>query len=77
MKVNVARVVATLTVCLAFATTILGQDNRFHPRIISVTGTAEIRVPPDQVILLLAVEPRDKDLAVAKANDDASIKKLE
>jgi len=63
-------------VCLSFATAILGQDNCIHPRIISVTGTAEIKVPPDQVTLTLGVESHDRDLTVAKSSNDRSIKKL-
>lgn len=74
----VARLIrtATLTVCLAFATAILAQDNRIHPRIISVTGSAEIKVPPDQVTVVLGVQSHERELAVAKAHNDRSVKKL-
>jgi uncharacterized protein YggE len=40
------------------------------PRTITVTGDAEVRVPPDQVILTLGVETRDRALAVAKQRND-------
>jgi uncharacterized protein YggE len=76
MGAKLSRAFATLTVCLAFATAILGQGNCIHPRLISVTGVAEIKVAPDQVILMLGVESRDKDLTVAKASNDRNIKKL-
>lgn len=52
------------------------QENCAHPRIISVTGTAEIKVPPDEVQLTLGIDSRDKDLVVAKASNDERIKKL-
>src|SRR3954462_15830904 len=46
------------------------------PREISVTGDAEVKVAPDQVILTLAVETNDKDLLVAKSQNDARVKKV-
>jgi uncharacterized protein YggE len=54
----------------------VAQQNCMHPRIISVTGTAEIKVPPDEVQLTLGIDSHDKDLVVAKASDDQRIKKL-
>jgi uncharacterized protein YggE len=41
-----------------------------------VTGTAEIKVPPDEVQLTLGIDSHDKDLVVAKASNDQRIKKL-
>jgi uncharacterized protein YggE len=52
------------------------QENFVHPRIVSVTGTAEIKVPPDEVQLTLGIDSHDKDLAVAKASNDQRTKKL-
>jgi uncharacterized protein len=54
----------------------VAQENCMHPRIISVTGTAEIKVPPDEVQLTLGIDSHDKDLVVAKASNDQRIKKL-
>lgn len=45
------------------------------PRTISVTGNAEVRVVPDQVILTLGVETLDKDLTAAKKQNDEVIRK--
>jgi len=45
-------------------------------RLITVTGTAEINVAPDEVILNLGVVSRDKDLATAKAQHDTRVKKI-
>ena len=61
---------------LRFALHILGQGNCIHPRLISVTGVAEIKVSPDQVTLMLGVESSDKDLTVANASNERNIKKL-
>jgi uncharacterized protein YggE len=54
----------------------VAQENCMHPRMISVTGTAEIKVPPDEVQLTLGIDSHDKDLVVAKASNDQRIKKL-
>jgi len=54
----------------------VAQETCMHPRIISVTGTAEIKVPPDEVQLTLGIDSHDKDLVVAKASNDQRIKKL-
>jgi len=52
-----------------------GQVTCPNQRLITVSGTAEIRVAPDQAILTVGVETRDKDLMVAKTQNDARIKK--
>jgi uncharacterized protein YggE len=44
-------------------------DSPAH-RTITVTGDAEVKVPPDQVILTLGVETWDKNLATAKQRND-------
>jgi Protein of unknown function (DUF541) len=53
---------------------LFAQDTRNHPRLISVTGNAEIKVAPDQATLTLGVIHTTVILAVAKA--DKRIKKL-
>jgi uncharacterized protein len=52
------------------------QDCGPRPRLISVVGTSEINVAPDQVVLNLGVESRDRELAVAKSQTDSRIKKI-
>jgi hypothetical protein len=47
-----------------------------RPRLITVTGDAEVRVPPDEVILTLGVETWHKDLGIAKSHNDERIKKV-
>jgi uncharacterized protein YggE len=55
---------------------LLAQDNCAHPRAISVTGEAEIKVAPDEVVITLGVDSHDKDLAAAKADNDTRMKRL-
>jgi hypothetical protein len=45
-------------------------------RSITVTGDAEVKVPPDQVILTLGVETWDKVLATAKQQNDAIVARV-
>ena len=52
------------------------QDCGTQHRLITVTGTAEINVAPDQVVLNVGVESRDKDLSTAKAQHDARMKRI-
>jgi hypothetical protein len=44
------------------------------PRLITVTGDADVRVVPDEVVLTLGVETWDEDLEKAKQENDARIK---
>jgi len=52
-----------------------GQENCPRQRLITVTGTAEIKVAPDEAILTVGVESRDRDLTVAKSQNDVQIKR--
>jgi uncharacterized protein len=45
-------------------------------RQITVTGDAEVRVAPDEVLLTLGVETSDKDLGTAKRQNDERVKKV-
>lgn len=47
-----------------------------EPRLITVTGEADIKVVPDEVVLTLGVETSDKVLAMAKSQNDARIRQL-
>jgi uncharacterized protein YggE len=71
-----ARAVMISIVWIVLAPSLSAQDAISHPRTISVTGTAEIRVAPDEVTLTLGVESRDKDLTVAKIENDKRFRKL-
>lgn len=45
-------------------------------RFITVTGEGEVRVTPDEAILTLGVETWDKDLGLAKKQNDERVKKV-
>ena len=54
----------------------IAQDPCSHPRLISVVGTAEINVNPDEVVLDIAVDSRDKVLGTAKSGNDARVRSV-
>jgi uncharacterized protein YggE len=72
----VATGIATLLFCLTGATLSPAQEKCVRPRLISVGGVAEINVSPDQVVLKAGVESRDKDLTVARNQNDIRVKKI-
>jgi uncharacterized protein len=76
MKLKLKCAVAIALLSLVFAPTTLAQDNCTRPRLISVTGTAEIEVAPDEAVLRLGIDTRDKDLARAKSQHDTRAKKV-
>ena len=76
MKPTLTAVSVTILCLISSAQSTVGQDSCPHPRLTSVSGTAEASVAPDQVILTVAVEGRDKDLATAKSLHDRRVKKI-
>jgi uncharacterized protein YggE len=51
------------------------QDSVYRP-LITVTGQAEVKVAPDEVVFRLEVENLNKELATAKALNDESVRKV-
>jgi uncharacterized protein YggE len=47
-----------------------------EPPLITVTGQAEVRVPPDEVVFTLAVENVDRDMVVASKRTDDSVRQI-
>jgi uncharacterized protein YggE len=76
MKGKLVQTAVVFALCTTLIPSLFAQDNFSHPRIISVTGNAEIKVAPDQASLTLGVDSHDKDLAIAKVDNDKRIKKL-
>jgi uncharacterized protein len=60
---------------LAFPIAVSAQSN-VEPPLITVTGQAEVRVPPDEVVFTLAVENVDKDMVVASKRTDDSVRQI-
>jgi uncharacterized protein len=48
----------------------LPPQDRIEPRLITTTGEAEVLVIPDEVVLTLGVETSDKQLSLAKREND-------
>lgn len=63
-----------LTVAVPW-TSLNGQQGQDESRI-TVTGDAEVRVMPDEVVLTLGVETDDLDLTAAKAENDARMARV-
>jgi len=69
MKTRIAAIAIASTALLAILLLSAWTDNQpssQEPRRVSVTGEAEVRVVPDEVILTLGVETWDKNLNLAK-----------
>jgi len=74
--VRLNSIIAVSAFLPVFALASFTQDSFPRPRLISVTGTAEVNVAPDEVALSLGVESRDKDLSIAKAQHDGHINEV-
>jgi uncharacterized protein YggE len=51
-------------------------QNPIPPALITVSGQAEVRVPPDEVVFTLGVESVDKDMLAAQQRTDDSVKQV-
>src|ERR1700716_770921 len=60
---------------LIFSIQALAQST-IEPPLITVTGQAEVRVPPDEVVFTLGVESVDKDMLAAKKRTDDSVREV-
>ena len=58
---------------LAMSVQALAQST-LPPPLITVSGQAEVRVPPDEVVFTLGIEAVDKDILAAKTRTDDSVK---
>jgi uncharacterized protein len=74
--VSVVIGIAALVAVVALAAWTDNPPAAQETRRISVTGEAEVRVAPDEVILTLGVETWDKDLDLAKRQNDAIVKRV-
>ncbi|MCC7352569.1 MAG: SIMPL domain-containing protein, partial [Anaerolineae bacterium] len=74
MRALLGRGILAIAVLLTLALPVWAQEQP-QPRLITVTGDAEVRVVPDEVILTLGVETWDKNLMVAKRENDDRVKR--
>jgi len=76
MKWCSLRTLSVLAMSIFCVLTASAQDQRPHPRIITVTGTAEIKVPPDQVVLTFGIETTNQDVVMARDQNAERMKKV-
>ncbi len=76
MRRKIALDLAVLMLLALLPCAAAAQENSPHPRMITVYGTGEIDVPPEEVLLTNTVEFRDRILVTAKSQHDAAIKKV-
>jgi uncharacterized protein YggE len=69
------RILFLLILSLCFGSFAFAQDIDKMPAI-TVTGTAEVQVAPDEVVFTLDVAKTDKDLQIAKRLNDESVSKI-
>jgi len=69
------RTMLFIAILLVFSVSAFAQNN-IEPPLITVTGQAEVRVPPDEVLFTLAVENVDRDMLVANKRTDDSVKQI-
>lgn len=61
---------------LLFSFVVQAQVYTNQANVVSVTGDAEIKVIPNQVVLSLGVETRDRNLAVARVQNDTAVRSV-
>lgn len=75
LKLSSAMALVLFAFALLFSNQAFAQDSPDRP-LITVSGQAELRVPPDEVVFTLEVESIDKDVLGAKKKTDESVKQV-
>lgn len=65
-----------ISVLASLSTATATEEQRAKPRTVSVQGTAEIRVEPDQALLRFGVMSSAKEIAAAKTENDGRIRQI-
>lgn len=73
---RIIKIVLVLVVAFSLSACVSSQEANPSPRTITVSGDAEVRVVPDEVILTVGVETWDEDLDTAKEENDDIVQKL-
>jgi uncharacterized protein YggE len=61
---------------LLLSAAIAAAQSNIEPPLITVTGQAEVRVPPDEVVFTLAIENVDKEMVLASKRTDDSVRQI-
>ena len=72
---NIMRALMACAFVFAY-TSFAAAQGTADPRLITVTGEAEIRVQPDEIVFKIEIENVDKDLVAAKRVNDEGVKKV-
>ena len=65
-----------VSVGLLLSAAIAAAQSNIEPPLITVTGQAEVRVPPDEVVFTLAIENVDKGMVLASKRTDDSVRQI-
>jgi hypothetical protein len=76
MKSMLLKISLAALVAVASTPSVAAQQEKSEPRLITVSGEAEVNVVPDEVVFDVVVQTFNKDLRQAKAQTDARIGKL-
>jgi uncharacterized protein len=74
--INLSQRVLVLGVLLLMCSASAVADDKPDPRLITVTGEAEVKVAPDEVVFDITVQTINKDLKLAKSQTDERLKKV-
>jgi uncharacterized protein len=72
----VACAVLVILALSAWKSEAITTPQNVNPRLVNVTGEAEVRIVPDEVVLTLGIETSDNQLAVAKSQNDVIVRKV-
>ncbi len=75
MKVDFKRIALVAVLFLVFPIMANAQEQD-EPRLITVSGDAEVKVIPDEVVITLGVETWNKDLSIAKSENDRRVSRI-
>ncbi|MGB8509642.1 MAG: SIMPL domain-containing protein [Pyrinomonadaceae bacterium] len=75
MSLKIFKVIAALIFTLIFSYVAGAQESRERP-LITVSGEAEVNVVPDEVVYDVTVQVLNKDLRLAKAQNDERLRNL-
>lgn len=76
VAVSAATLAAMLILPSRVPTVSTAQSPFQAPQTIAVSGTAEVKVAPDEVTIVLGVQTSDKDLLIAKSQNDERVKAI-
>jgi uncharacterized protein len=73
---NLMKKLLLCAVAVSFCSFHVLAQGAIEPPLITVTGQAEVRVAPDEVVFTLGIESVDKDVNAAKTRTDSSVREV-